>query len=205
MMPHTPLHAWQAKLDAGEITAVDLARQYLDRIEAHNGQLNAFVHLDADHVLDQAAASDAHRAKHGAGDRLIFSFHGTPRRFLEEGDPYYHQCLATAAGVAGRLALAPEQWQVTFQSRFGREEWLQPYTDVTLQELGAAGVGRIDILCPGFSADCLETLEEVAITNRRLFLEAGGRDYHYIPALNTRDDHIAALAAVVERHIAGWE
>lgn len=132
-----------------------------------------------------------------AGERLIFSFHGTPVRFRDEGDPYYRQCMRTAELVAVELALPDKQWQVTFQSRFGREEWLQPYTDKTLEKLAREGVKLVDVICPGFSADCLETLEEIAVENREWFLQAGGESLRYIPALNERDAHIALMARLV--------
>lgn len=131
------------------------------------------------------------------GEKLLFSFHGTPLRFRDEGDIYYRHCMKTAERVAGELGLGANEWQVTFQSRFGREEWLQPYTDVTLQSLAAAKVEHLDIVCPGFSADCLETLEEIAVENRAHFVEAGGSELHYIAALNARDDHIAMMAELI--------
>jgi len=132
-----------------------------------------------------------------AGEKLLFSFHGTPRRFRDEGDPYYRQCMKTAELVATELALPEEQWLVTFQSRFGREEWLQPYTDKTLEQLARDGTKRVDVICPGFSADCLETLEEIAGENRELFLHAGGEEFCYVPALNERDAHIAMMAQLI--------
>ena len=132
-----------------------------------------------------------------AGEILILSFHGTPKRFREEGDPYYRQCMKTAELVAAELALSEEQWMVTFQSRFGREEWLQPYTDKTLEQLARDGIKRVDVICPGFSADCLETLEEIAGENHELFIHAGGEAFNYIPALNERDAHIAMMAQLV--------
>lgn len=133
------------------------------------------------------------------GEKLIFSFHGTPLRFLREGDIYHPHCMKTAERVADLLELHEDDWLVTFQSRFGREEWLKPYTDVTLEKLAQEGVKEVDILCPGFSADCLETLEEIAVENRTIFVEAGGNELHYIPALNTRDDHIAMLAQLINK------
>jgi ferrochelatase len=132
-----------------------------------------------------------------AGEKLILSFHGTPRRFRDEGDPYYQQCMKTAELVATELGLAEERWLSTFQSRFGREEWLQPYTDKTLEQLAREGIKRVDVICPGFSADCLETLEEIAGENRELFLHAGGEGLQYIPALNERDAHIAMMAELI--------
>lgn len=137
-------------------------------------------------------------------EKLLFSFHGTPKRFYTEGDPYFDQCYQTAQLVAERLGLAEDRWQLTFQSIFGREEWLKPYTIDTLRELGTGGVKSVDIVCPGFSADCLETIEEIGVENRDAFLEAGGQTFNYIPALNDRPDHIRSLASLVQKHIANW-
>jgi len=142
--------------------------------------------------------------QHGRGDRLLLSFHGTPQAMREAGDPYYDQCQTTARLLAQQLQLSTEQCQLTFQSRFGPEAWLQPYTDKTLEALPAAGVGRVDVLCPGFSADCLETLEENAMVNRDVFIQAGGREFHYIPALNDRDDHFAMLEGLVRQYAQDW-
>lgn len=140
----------------------------------------------------------------GADDRLLLSFHGLPRRSLDLGDPYFCECQKTGRLVAERLNLAPEQYRICFQSRFGKAEWLKPYTAPTLDEWGKQGIRRVDVICPGFVADCLETLEEIAQEGRDDFLAAGGREYHYIPALNEDDAWIAALADLVERHLAGW-
>jgi ferrochelatase len=146
----------------------------------------------------------AHRATHGAADRLLFSFHGLPKRYLLQGDPYFCQCHKTARLVAERLELADERWQVVFQSRFGREEWLKPYADHTLARLPKEGVKSVEVVCPGFSADCLETLEEMAEQNRDVFIDAGGESYHYIPALNDLPTHIATLADLIAAHCQGW-
>jgi len=140
----------------------------------------------------------------GEPERLLISFHGIPKRYGRAGDPYPEQCATTARLLAAELGLSPERWQMTFQSRFGREEWLEPYTDRTLQAWGSSGVRSVDVVCPGFSADCLETLEEIAILNRGFFLQVGGQRFRYIPALNDRPDHVAALADLVERHLGGW-
>lgn len=140
----------------------------------------------------------------GHGDRLLFSFHGIPHRNLLAGDPYHCQCQKTARLVAGRLGLGDEQWAISFQSRLGRAKWLQPYTDKVLKKWAKAGVKRVDVVCPGFSADCLETLEEVAIGYRELFLSEGGGELHYIPALNTDDAHIEFLAALAAQHMTDW-
>ncbi|WP_455235070.1 ferrochelatase [Thiogranum longum] len=141
----------------------------------------------------------------GRPDCLMMSFHGIPRRYFMAGDPYFCECQKTGRLLAEKLELADEQWQLTFQSRFGREEWLQPYTDVTLRAWGKQGVARVDVVCPGFSADCLETLEEIDEQNRELFLASGGKEFHYIPALNDRVEHVDALAKLVAAHVQGWE
>lgn len=146
-----------------------------------------------------------HWAKHGRGERLILSFHGIPRRYFLAGDPYHCFCHKTARLLAEALGLDENEWQVTFQSRFGKAPWLQPYTDATLKKLARSGVRAVDVICPGFAADCLETLEEIAQQNRDWFIEAGGRELRYIPALNDDEAHINALAALVRRHVQGWE
>lgn len=136
--------------------------------------------------------------------KLIFSFHGLPKRYLLEGDPYFCQCHKTARLVAESLGLQENQWQVAFQSRFGKEEWLKPYTDYLLQALPKQGVKDIAIICPGFAADCLETLEEIAEENKNYFLQAGGEKYQYIPALNAEDSHIAVLKNLIIEYINPW-
>lgn len=138
------------------------------------------------------------------GERLLFSFHGVPRRYILGGDPYFCHCQKTARLVAEHLDLAPDQWQVSFQSRVGREEWLRPYTDETVIALAKEGVKELDVICPGFAADCLETLEEIAMQNQEFFHEHGGGALRYVPALNAREDHVAALAQLVTRHLSGW-
>ena len=140
----------------------------------------------------------------GRPDQLVMSFHGIPARNVQLGDPYQAQCLETARLLAERLQLSPDQHRVTFQSRFGRAKWLEPYTEPTLRALGAGGTGRVDVMCPGFPADCLETLEEIAMEGREAFLHAGGKEFHYIPALNDSPAWITALTAIAERHLAGW-
>lgn len=143
-------------------------------------------------------------ASQGEPDRQLFSFHGLPRRYLEAGDPYYCACQKTSRLVAEALGLPRERWALSFQSRVGRGEWLRPYTDELLKQWGAEGVRRVHVACPGFSADSLETLEEVDQRYRGFFLEAGGGSFHYVPALNDRPDHIAALADLVTRQVQGW-
>jgi len=145
-----------------------------------------------------------HWTEQGEPDRLLFSFHGIPQEYLLRGDPYGCQCRKTARLTAEALALAPERWQIAFQSRVGRKEWLRPYTDETLEVWGREGIEKVHVICPGFAADCLETLEEVAVTNRDRFLAAGGKEFGYIPALNDRAEHLELLMALVLQHVAGW-
>lgn len=161
--------------------------------------LVADYHDEPGYIRALAASVRAHWERHGRAQRLLFSFHGLPRRYVAAGDPYEGQCRTTAGLVAQALELPAEAWEVTFQSRFGREEWLQPYTDATLRALPTRGVRSVEILCPGFAADCLETLEEIAEQNRDRFLQAGGESYRYIPALNDAPEHIAFLADLVAR------
>lgn len=143
--------------------------------------------------------------RQGRADKLLFSFHGLPKRYLLKGDPYHCQCHKTARLLVESLGLQAEQWQVSFQSRFGREEWLTPYTDQVLKALPSQNIKRVDVFCPGFSADCLETLEELEMQNREFFLQAGGETFNYIPALNAEDSHIQALARLIENNLRGWE
>jgi ferrochelatase len=140
----------------------------------------------------------------GRGERLLMSFHGIPQRTLFSGDPYHCQCQKTARLLAEALELGDDEWKVSFQSRLGREQWLRPYTDETLKQWGHDKVGDIDVICPGFAADCLETLEEIEMQNAELYSASGGGELRYIPALNARDDHVAFLSHTVEKHVAGW-
>lgn len=164
------------------------------------------------HYHDNPAYIDAlaysvrqHRAEHGDADKLLMSFHGIPEEYFHAGDPYHCECHKTARLLAESLGLATSQWQVSFQSRLGPKQWLNPYTDKTLETLAADGVKSVQVICPGFSADCLETLEEIAMENRDTFLEAGGERYEYIPCLNAGDAHIDMLASLAERHLEGWQ
>ena len=138
-------------------------------------------------------------------EKIIFSFHGLPKKYLLRGDPYHCQCHKTARLIAEKLQLQENEWQLTFQSRFGREEWLKPYTDKTLKQLGKEGVKSLDVFCPGFSSDCVETLEEINMLNREIFLEAGGGSFQYIPALNANAEHIDAIFDIAMQHMQGWE
>jgi ferrochelatase len=159
---------------------------------------------DPGYIAALAASVREHWAHHGQGDCLVASFHGQPARTDELGDPYRTECLATARLLGEALSLPPEALRVTFQSRFGRGEWLEPYTQPTLESLAASGVKRVDVICPGFAADCLETLEEIAMMCRDAFLARGGEAFHVIPCLNTRPEWVAALDGVVRRRLAGW-
>lgn len=144
------------------------------------------------------------RAQHGSGQHLLFSFHGVPKRTLLKGDPYHCECQKTARLVAQRLGLPADAYSVTFQSRFGPAEWLKPYTSERLKALPGEGVKRLDVVCPGFIADCLETLEEIAMEGKEDFLHAGGEQYHYIPCLNESPDAIRLLTELVKQETAGW-
>lgn len=141
-----------------------------------------------------------------SGERvhLLLSFHGIPKRYVAHGDPYLSQCHVTGQLLARTLDLGDKDWSLSFQSRVGREEWLKPYTDETLRQWGRTGPRRVDVLCPGFAADCLETLEEIAMQNRDNFLNAGGESLGYIPALNERPGHIVFLADLIAEHCQGW-
>jgi len=141
----------------------------------------------------------------GQAEKLLLSFHGLPKSYLAAGDPYFCECQKTARLLAEELKLNDNQWMITFQSRMGVEEWLTPYTDKSLQALAQQGVKSVQVACPGFSADCLETLEEINMQNRDIFLEAGGEHYHYIPALNDSDEHIEMIASLVEPQIDLWQ
>lgn len=159
------------------------------------------------YIAALAASVRQHWMTHGrpqASYQLVMSFHGIPRRSVELGDPYRDECFATARLLAQELNLDEQSHSVCFQSRFGRAEWLQPYTSATLETLGKQGLRRVDILCPGFPSDCLETLEEIAIEGKSTFLTAGGKEYLYIPCLNERDDWIRALEGLALQHLQGW-
>jgi ferrochelatase len=161
-------------------------------------------HDDPAYIAALAKRVSDHWMSHGRPDKLVMSFHGMPRRTRDLGDPYHGECLETGRLLAQRLDLKDEQWVVTFQSRFGKAEWLQPYTEPTLVGLAKQGVKRVDVMCPGFTADCLETLEEIAQEARDAFLEAGGAEFNYIPCLNDQHEWIAALTGIATRHMQGW-
>lgn len=166
-------------------------------------QINHY-HDNPSYIDALAQSLEEHWKQHERGELLIMSFHGIPKRNLTLGDPYHCECYKTARLLAEKLHLKPEHYKVTFQSRFGKAEWLQPYTDKTLQALPAKGTKSVDVICPGFAADCLETLEEIQQENREYFMAAGGQNYQYIPALNDSPDHINALADLIQQHTQGW-
>jgi ferrochelatase len=161
-------------------------------------------HDDPGYISAMAQRVRAHWQAQGRGERLVMSFHGVPERTLHLGDPYHCECLKTARLLAQELGLDAQEYRVTFQSRFGKAKWLEPYTEPTLVALAQEGVQRVDVICPGFTSDCLETLEEIAQEAREAFLHAGGRDFHYIPCLNDSEAWIAALGRLSEQHLAGW-
>ncbi len=146
----------------------------------------------------------AHWDKHGRADKLLMSYHGIPKRYLLNGDPYHCQCYKTSRLLAEALSLNDDDYMTTFQSRFGREEWLQPYTDETMKALPDNGVTSVQVICPGFSADCLETIEEIGEENREYFMHAGGKRYEYIEALNSDENHIDMLFSLVKQNLHGW-
>lgn len=173
-----------------DVPALRTVRHYPD----HPGYIAAL----AQNVRD-------HWAESGRPDKLLISFHGIPRAAVDKGDPYPEDCRITGCLLARALELGEDDYLISFQSRFGRAEWLTPYTAATLEQLGRQGVRRVDVVCPGFVSDCLETLEEIAMEGRDIFLRAGGQAYHPIPCLNERHDWIQVLADIVCTHLQGWE
>lgn len=161
-------------------------------------------HDDVGYITALASSIKRFWQENGRGQKLLMSFHGIPKRNLLLGDPYYCHCQKTARLLAVELGLSDDEFAVTFQSRFGKAEWLQPYTDQTLKALPTDGIKEVDVVCPGFAADCLETLEEIAVENRHYFMEAGGKQYRYIPALNSEAEHINALYDLLQLHLQGW-
>jgi ferrochelatase len=161
-------------------------------------------HDDGGYIAALAKRVTDHWMARGRPDKLVLSFHGVPKRTLQLGDPYHCECLKTARLLGERLGVGKDDMLVTFQSRLGRAEWLQPYTEPTLVALAKKGVKRVDVMCPGFTSDCLETLEEIDIEARQAFLHAGGTEFNYLPCLNDQHEWIAALSAVAVQHLQGW-
>lgn len=161
-------------------------------------------HDDPGYIQSSAQNIRDYWTRHGRPDKLVMSFHGVPHYTLEKGDPYHCVCLKSGRLIAEALGLSEEQYIVSFQSRFGKAEWIKPYTTATLKELGQMKLKRVDVVCPGFVADCLETLEEIAMEGQEDFQHAGGGEYHYIPCLNERSDWVDALADLVLQNLQGW-
>ncbi|MEO5963463.1 MAG: ferrochelatase [Thermomonas sp.] len=200
----------------GDVRVLPLYPQYstttteavADVIAAHGKGMQVAMlgeyHRDAGWARAIAGSIRDHWDANGRGERLLLSFHGIPRRLVDAGDPYAAQCEGSTQAIAEALGVARDEIMLTFQSRFGREQWLQPYTQATLEQLGRDGVHAIDVVCPGFAVDCLETLEEIQIENAKAFQDAGGQALRYIPCLNASAAHAEALAALASRD-AGWK
>ena len=200
VLPLYPQYA--ASATASALDAVYAHARSLRRVPALRS-VDSF-HDDPGYVRALAQSINDYWVKHGRPDCLVLSFHGVPRRTLDLGDPYHCQCQKTARLLARELGLEAKQCRIAFQSRFGRAQWLQPATADMLVALAKEGHARVDVACPGFVADCLETLEEIGIEGRQSFVRAGGRDFHAIPCLNEHPRWIAALADIVERNLQGW-
>ncbi len=198
-----PLYPQYASSTTG--TACDALFRALER-ERHMPAVRTVRSWHDEPAYIAALASSVQRfwKKYGRPDTLLMSFHGVPRFSLDRGDPYHCLCQKTGRLLAEALGLAPGQYRVTFQSRFGRAEWLKPYTAETIAELARSGTKTLHVICPGFPADCLETLEEIALEGKETFVEAGGKDYRYIPALNDDAAFLRFLAELAERELAGW-
>ncbi len=184
----TTASVFDAVADAARVLPAETTITQIHDYHAHPAYINA---------LAASIRETWHR--HGRPDRLLFSFHGIPQRYADRGDPYPGQCERTARLVATALELEDSVWAMAYQSRFGRDAWLKPATDETLRSWGEEGMHHVQVICPGFAADCLETLQEIDIENRHVFRQAGGGEFHYIPALNARPDHIRALADIISR------
>jgi ferrochelatase len=161
-------------------------------------------HDHAGYIEALAAGIQKHWTTHGRAEQLVMSFHGVPERTLQLGDPYHCECYKTGRLLAEKLGLTKDQYKVTFQSRFGKAKWLEPYTEPTLIAMAQAGTQSVDVVCPGFTGDCLETLEEISMEGREAFLHAGGKTFNYIPCMNDEPLWIDALAAISEQHMQGW-
>jgi ferrochelatase len=161
-------------------------------------------HADAGYLAALVDSVQAHWAQHGRGDKLLLSFHGIPEKYAKAGDPYPGQCRETARRLGDALGMGNDDLLVTFQSRLGRQPWLRPYTDEIIGQLAHQDVATLDVLCPGFAVDCLETLEEIAMRYRALFLTNGGKQFRYIPALNDNSAHASAIADIAMRQLQGW-
>ncbi|HLV48155.1 MAG TPA: ferrochelatase [Aliidiomarina sp.] len=181
-----------------------VAKNFMQRRWLPDFRFISHYHDNPGYIKAVAQSIREYQQQHGTPDKLIFSYHGVPKSYLLKGDPYHCECYKTTRLVAMELGLEKDAYMTTFQSRFGREEWLQPYTDKTLQGLPEQGVKSLQVVCPGFAADCLETIEEINIENRGYFMAAGGERFDYIPCLNASDIHIQALTQLIEENLQGW-
>jgi len=200
VLPLYPQYA--ASTTASALDAVFDATRRMRRVPALR-IVDAY-HDDPGYIKALAQSINDYWMKNGRPNKLVFSFHGVPRKSLDRGDPYHCHCRKTGRLLATELGLKSEQYVITFQSRFGRAEWLAPYTQPTLVALAKEGTRRVDVACPGFVSDCLETLEEIAQEGQAAFLKAGGHEFHYIACLNERPGWIAALADMAVRNLQGW-
>ena len=200
LLPLYPQYAGSTTASSVEMV-FDSLKRYRDipalRVVKHYHDHPAYIDALASHVL-------AYWAKHGKPEKLLMSFHGVPRFTLDKGDPYHCECQKTGRLLAEALGLVKEQYVISFQSLFGRAEWVKPYTEPTLKELAKKGVSRVDVICPGFPIDCLETLEEIAMECKASFLAAGGKEFNYIPCLNGNDLWVKGLAQIAEENLQGW-
>jgi len=200
VLPMYPQYSATTTASVFDAVTRSLSRlRWLPEVRFINDYCNEPAWLDA--IADSIKR---YRAEHGSAEQLVFSFHGIPKRNLLAGDPYYCQCQASARQIIDRLGLPDGSWTTTFQSRLGKAEWLKPYTDKTLQTMARNGTRHVQVICPGFSIDCLETLEEIKEENREEFLEAGGERLDYIPCLNDSDAHVSLLADLCRKHGQGW-
>lgn len=181
-----------------------IAKDFMQRRWLPDFRFINHYHDDERYIDALVDSVKTYQAEHGTADKLLFSYHGIPLRYLKNGDPYHCECHKTTRLVAEKLGLEKDQYMTTFQSRFGREAWLQPYMDETLKSLPSQGVKSVQVICPGFSADCLETIEEIGEENREYFMQAGGENYQYIPCLNSSEQHIQALTAIIKDNLQGW-
>lgn len=181
-----------------------IAKDFTRRRWLPDFRLISHYHDFPPYIEAMATRIERHWAANGRNQKLVLSYHGVPKKYLLRGDPYHCECHKTSRLLAERLGLSADEFMTTFQSRFGREEWLQPYTDETMKSLPGKGVESVDVFCPGFSSDCLETIEEINEENREYFTESGGKGFAYIPALNASEEHIEALVALIEQNLEGW-